>query len=73
MYMEQSITAGRDRLRMLYGESVVSQPLVTDATYGDIARMLNDETRLRHGNPIAINVLMAKRPVTTPPRTSNAA
>ena len=73
MYIEHNMIEGRDRIRLLYGESFVSQPLASEATYGDIARMLNHDMRLRHGNPIAINVLMAKRPATPTPRNSNAA
>jgi hypothetical protein len=49
----------RGRLSLLFNGSVVTQPLGARATYGDLAAMLDRDVRLRHGNPIAINVVMA--------------
>jgi hypothetical protein len=47
-----------DRLRFVFDGSVVSHDLAIGATYGDIARMLNQTRRQLHGNPIAIDVTL---------------
>ena len=56
MYFDQIGAIGRDRLRLLFGGSVVSRDIAGAATYGDVARMFDETLRMRHGNPIAINV-----------------
>jgi hypothetical protein len=56
MYIDLHRDSSRDQLRFVFGNSVHSRDIDTGVTYGDIARMFNETTRMRHGNPIAVDV-----------------
>jgi O6-methylguanine-DNA--protein-cysteine methyltransferase len=60
MYFDQNRASGSDHLRFVFGTSVVVHPIGTATTYGDIARMMSETTRMRHGNPIAIDVTLGR-------------
>lgn len=61
MHFEQLPTTDSNRLRFVFDGSVVSHHLAAGATYGDIARMLNQTRRQLYGNPIAIDVTLGYR------------
>ena len=61
MYIDQFAATRSDRLRFVFDGSVVSQTIEHRSTYGDIARMFNETVRMRHGNPIAIDVTVTCR------------
>jgi hypothetical protein len=63
MNFEQHHQGADARLRFLYGASERSRNIDSGATYGDIARMVNESRRQLHGNPIAIHVTLGQ---TTP-------
>ena len=56
MYIDLHRDSARDQLRFVFGNSVHSRDLEAGVTYGDIARMFNETTRMRHGNPIVVDV-----------------
>ncbi len=58
MSLDLHTDAGGHRLRLLFGGSVVSHTVAPGATYGDIARLFNETTRMRHGNPISAAVTL---------------
>jgi len=72
MYFDQHRATDRSHLRLVFNRAVLSSELAHDATYGDVARMFNETTRMRHGNPIAINVTLGPC-AAPPPRRSNGA
>jgi hypothetical protein len=53
--------AGDSRLRFVFSDAVVSLNLAADATFEDIAWSLRDLKAARHGNPVAIDVVLADR------------
>ncbi len=56
MYSDQFAATRSARLRFVFGSSPVPQDAADRATYGDIARTFDETTRMRHGNPIAVDV-----------------
>ena len=53
--------AGDSRLRFVFGDAVVSLNLAADATLEDIAWSLRGLKAAHHGNPLAIDVVLADR------------
>ncbi len=62
MNFDRFAAADSTRMRFVFGSSVVAHEIANRATYGDIARMFDETTRMRHGNPIAIDVKLNHRP-----------
>jgi hypothetical protein len=52
--------AGDGRVKFVFSDTVVTLSLATDATFEDIARTLGDLKTSRHGNPVAIDVTLAR-------------
>ena len=63
MHIDHFAAAESARLRFVFGSSVVQHDIADRATYGDIARMFDENTRMRHGNPIAIDVRINNEPL----------
>ena len=61
MLLIQAEHAGRSRLRVVFGDAVVSCSLAADATFGEIARTLGELSNQLHGKPVAIDVILAAR------------
>jgi len=50
------------RLRFVFSDAVVSLSLPADATFEDIARNLGELAPTRYGDPVAIDVTLARLP-----------
>ena len=59
MYFDQQ-TTDQNRLRFVFNGALEQHALAVGTTFGDIARMYNDSSRMRHGNPIAIDVKIGR-------------
>ncbi len=53
--------ADDSRLRFVFSDAVVSLNLAADATFEDIAWSLRGLKAARHGNPLAIDVVLPNR------------
>jgi len=54
--------AGDNCLRFVFDDAVVLFSLAADATFADVARILDEPARQRLGNPVAIDVTFAIPP-----------
>jgi len=48
------------RLRLVFNDTVMSFDLAADATFGEIARTLGEQSCRRHGHAIAIDVRLKR-------------
>jgi len=58
------------RLRVVFGDTVLSCSLAADATFGELARRLEEPSSRRHGKPVAIDVTLYSPPADAVRRTS---
>ena len=56
-YMTQSSERDSD-LRFVFGDTVMSFVISAHATFGEVARALDDVSVLRHGHPLCIHVML---------------
>ena len=59
------------RLRVVFGDTVLSYSLAADATFGEVARRLDEPSARRHGNPVAIDVTLYSHSADPVRRTSS--
>jgi hypothetical protein len=50
------------RLRVVFGDTVLTYSLAADASVGEIARRLEEPSSRRHGSPVAIDVTLYSCP-----------
>ena len=78
MQLIQSDHTADRRLRFVFSDRVMSFPLASDATFGDVARKLGEVLKRRRGNPVAVDVTLgaregnSARPMSDPPAPSAA-
>lgn len=51
-----------NRLRIVFGDTVISFGLAANATFEDIARTLGEFSIPRHGHPLAIDITLNQAP-----------
>ena len=56
----QADRLGHSHLRFMFGDTVLSFNLASDATFGEIARTLDELSIQRHGDPVAIDVTLER-------------